>query len=75
MVLIWLVPCENVAVSTHVFLYTIQPRTCLCRHFIRSHVRKVDVCLAVTCTVWQNDKYILHAAGVTDTEVTVSAES
>ena len=55
-------------------VYTIQPCTCLRRHFIRSHVCKVDVCLAVTCTVWQNDKDILHATGVTDTEVTVSAE-
>ena len=36
-------------------------------HFMQSHIRKVYVCLAVTCHLhfWQNDRDLLHAAAVT----------
>ena len=36
-------------------------------HFMQSHIRKVYVCLAVTCHLhfWQNDRGLLHATAVT----------
>ena len=48
---------------------------------MQSHIRKLYVCLAVTCHLcfWQNDRGLLHATAVTqgwtDTEIRVSAES
>ena len=35
-------------------------------HFIRSHIRRMYVCLAVTCHlhVWQNDQALLRATAV-----------
>ena len=48
-------------------VYTIQPCTCLQCHFIRNHIRRVHVGLAVTCHLhfWQNDTDLLHATEVT----------
>ena len=39
-------------------VYTIQPCTSLQCYFIQSHIRRVYVCLAVTCHLhfWQNDR-------------------
>ena len=36
-------------------------------HFMQSHIRKVNACLAVTCHLhfWQNDQDLLHATEVT----------
>jgi len=47
-------------------MYTIQPCSSL-RHFMQSHIRRVQVCLAVTCYLhfWQNDRDLLHATAVT----------
>ena len=68
----------------------LQPsRRVLCRpynrapcHFMQSHIRKVYVCLAVTCQLhfWQNDRDLLRATvvtrgGGTDTEIRVSTEN
>ena len=38
--------------------------------FIRCHIRRVHVCLAVTCHLhfWQNDQYHLRATAVTEVE-------
>ena len=49
------------------FVYTIQPCTSLQCHFIESHIRRVYVCLAVTCHLhcWQNDRDLLRASAVT----------
>ena len=57
----WLVPHETAAVSAR-SVYTIQP----C-HFMQNHIRKVHVCLAVTCHLhfWQNDRDLLPATVVT----------
>ena len=57
----WLVPHETAAISAR-SVYTIQP----C-HFMQSHIRKVCVCLAVTCHLhfWQNDWGLSRATVVT----------
>ena len=51
-------------------------------HFMRSHIRKVYACLAVTCHLrfWQNDWDLLRATAVTrgggaDADIRVSTES
>ena len=65
--LAWLVPHETAAISAH-SVYTIQPWT---MHHVTSCkatcIRKVYVCLAITCHLhfWQNDKGLLHATTVT----------
>ena len=43
--------------------YTIRPCASLCCQFIPSHMRRVHVCLAVTCHLhfWQNDWDLSHA--------------
>ena len=62
-------------------VYTIQPRTSLQCHFIRSHVYTEYVCLAVICRLnfWPNDRNLSGATaehgGETDTEIIVSTES
>ena len=65
--LAWLVPQESAARES-------QSRRVLCTpynhapcHFMQSHIRKVDACLAVTCHLrfWQNDRGLLHATAVT----------
>ena len=45
---------------------TIHPRTSLQCHFISSHIRRVHVCLAVTCHMhfWHNDRDCLRATAV-----------
>ena len=47
-------------------VYTMQPCTSLQCHFIRSHIRKMHVCLTVTFHLhfWQNDRDLLRAAAV-----------
>ena len=47
--------------------YTTQPCTSFKCHLIRSHIRRMYVCLAVTCHLhfWHNDFDLLHAAAVT----------
>ena len=49
-------PRETAAVSAR-SVYTIQPCT-ISRHFMQSHIRRVDACLAVTRHLhfWQNDR-------------------
>ena len=61
--LAWLVPHETAAISAH-SVYTIQPCT-MSLH--ASHIRKMYVCLAVTCHLhfWQNDRGLLRATVVT----------
>ena len=76
--LAWLVPHETEAVSAQVLCTPYNHAPC---HFMQSHIRKVDACLAVTCHLhfWQNDRDLLRAnavtGGGTDTEIRVSTES
>ena len=44
------------------------------RRSMQSHIRKVHVCLAVTCHLhfWQNHRDLLHAAAVTGTDTEMS---
>ena len=50
-------------------------------HFIRSHIRRLHVCLTVTCHLhfWQNNRDLLRASAVTgvatDTKIEVCTES
>ena len=62
--LAWLVPHETAAISAQV-LFT--PYNHAPYHFMQSHIRKVYVCLALTCHLhfWQNDRDLLHATAVT----------
>ena len=64
-VVTWLVPHETAAVSAHVLCssYNHAPVHRQC-HFIRSHIRRVHVSLAVTCHqhLWQNDWDLACAA-------------
>ena len=48
-------------------VYIIQPYTNLQCHFTESHIRRVCVCLAVTCHLhfWRNDRDLLRATAVT----------
>ena len=77
-VLAWLVPHETAAISAQVLCTPDKRAPC---HFMQSHIRKVYVCLAVTCHLhfWQNERDLLHATaehGVgMDTEIRVSTES
>ena len=61
---IWLVPHETAAVSAQVLCTPYNHAPC---HFMQSHIRKVYVCLAVTCHLhfWQNDQGLLRATAVT----------
>ena len=61
LVVTWLVPRETAAVSAHVLCTTAQI------HFIRSHIRRVHVCLAVSCHLpfWQNGRDLLRFIAVT----------
>ena len=54
-------PRETAAVSAHVLCTTAQI------HFIRSHIRRVHVCLAVSCHLpfWQNGRDLLRFIAVT----------
>ena len=63
-VLAWLVPHETAAVSVQVLCTPYNHAPC---HFKQSHIRKVHVCLAVTCHVhfWQNDRGLLCATAAT----------
>ena len=47
-------------------VYAIQPCTILRCHFIQGHLRRVPVCLVVTCHLhfWQNDRDLLRATAV-----------
>ena len=62
--LAWLVPHETAAVSAQVLYTPYNHAPC---HFMQSHIRKVDACLAVTCHLhfWQNDRDLLRATAVT----------
>ena len=65
--LAWLVPQESAAresVSAR-SVYTIQP--CTVSLHAKPHIRKVYVCLAVTCYLrfWQDDRGLLRATAVT----------
>ena len=57
-------PHETAAVSAQVLCTPYNHAPC---HFIRSHIRKVYTCLAVTCHLhfWQNDRDLLRATAVT----------
>ena len=61
---VWLVPHETAAVSAQVLCTPYNHAPC---HFMQSHIRKVYVCLAVTCHLqfWQNDRDLLRATAVT----------
>ena len=63
-VLAWLVLHETAAVSAQVLCTPYNHAPC---HFMQSHIRKVYVCLAVTCYLhfWQNDWDLLRATAVT----------
>ena len=62
--LVWLVPHETAAISAQVLYTPYNHAPC---HFMQSHIRKVYVCLAVTCHLhlWQNDLDLLRATAVT----------
>ena len=62
--LTWLVPHETAAVSVQVLC---TPYNHAPYHFMQSHIRHVQTCLAVTCNqrFWQNDRDLLHATAVT----------
>ena len=49
------------------FVYTTLTCTSLQCRFIRSHIRRMNVCLTVTCHLhlWQNDRDLLRATAVT----------
>ena len=55
---------ETAAVSAQVLCTPYNHAPC---HFMESHIRKVYVCLAVTCHLhfWQNDRDLLRATAVT----------
>ena len=57
-------PHETAAVSAQVLCTPYNHAPC---HFMQSHIRKVYVCLAVTCHLhfWQNDRDLLRATAVT----------
>ena len=56
LVVTWLVPREIAAILVR-SVYTLQLCT-MSRHFMQSHIRRVQECLAVTCHMhfWQNDQ-------------------
>ena len=58
-------PRETAVVSAR-SVYTIQSCT-MSRHFMQSHIRRMHLCLAVTCHLhfWQNDRDLLGATAVT----------
>ena len=60
----WLVPQETAAISAQVLWTPYNHAPC---HFMQSHIRKVYVCLVVTCHLrfWQNDWGLLCATAVT----------
>ena len=62
--LAWLTPHETAAVSAQVLCTPINHVPC---HFMQSHIRKMYVCLAVTCHLhfWQNDRDLVRATAVT----------
>ena len=62
--LAWLVLHETAAISAQVLCTPYNHAPC---HFMQSHIRKVYVCLAVTCHLhfWQNDRDLLRATAVT----------
>ena len=62
--LTWLVSHETTAISAQVLCTPYNHAPC---HFMQSHIRKVYVCLAVTCHLhfWQNDRDLLRAIAVT----------
>ena len=68
-----LVPRKTAAVSAQVlctsynYVYIIQPCTSLQCYFIRSHIRRMHVCLALACHLyfWQKKQDYLHATAVT----------
>ena len=62
--LAWLVSHETAAVSAQVPYTPYNHAPC---DFMQSHIRKVYVCLAVTCHLhfWQNDQDLLRATAVT----------
>ena len=69
-----LVLCSQGYMHSH-SVHTMQPCTSLQCHFIRCYIRRMHVCLAVTCHMYFWD--LLHATAVTggmDTETTVSTE-
>ena len=57
-------PHETAAVSAQVLCTPYNHAPC---HIMQSHIRKVYVCLAVTCHLhfWQNDRDLLRATAVT----------
>ena len=57
-------PHETAAISVQVLRTLYNRAPC---HFMQSHMRKVYVCLAVTCHLhfWQNDRDLLYATAVT----------
>ena len=62
--LAWLVPHETAAISAQVLCTPYNHAPC---HFMQSHIRKVYLCLVVTCHLhfWQNDRDHLRATAVT----------
>ena len=62
--LAWLVPHETAAISAQILCTPYNHAPC---HFMQSHIRKVYVCIAVTCHLhfWQNDLDLLPATAVT----------
>ena len=63
--LAWLVPQETAVMCTRRVMCT--PYNHAPCHFMQSHIRKVYVCLAVTCHLhfWQSDRGLLRATAVT----------
>ena len=62
--LAWLMPHETAAVSAQVLCTSYNHAPC---HFMQTHIRKVNACLAVTCHLhfWQSDRDLLRATAVT----------
>ena len=65
--LAWLVPQESAARESQSRRVLRTPYNHALCHFMQSHIRKVYVCLAVTCHLhfWQNDRGLLRATAVT----------
>ena len=67
LIVTWPVPHETAAVLAQVQCTPYRHAHSLQYHFIRSHIRRLHVCSAVTGYLhfWQNGRYLLRATAVT----------
>ena len=60
----WCVLCTPYNHVTSCKVMSLHAKPC---HFMQSHIRKLHLCLTVTCHLhfWQNDRYLLYATAAT----------